>query len=151
MWWKCIPMLHNIPDCRMYMSKRCERDILPILLNMASKNALFLHYYCSASEDTVTPSMTSFPLLGFSGLSGHGLLYLNSGQIQAGLSEQRNGEIFGLCWCMQDTYVIYNACFQKSTICAEWIAMNCHYRHNVDVTLWCCDVTYMETGVCIHQ
>ena len=54
-------------------------------------------------------------------------------------------------WCLQDTYVIHKAYFQKSTICAEWIAMNCNYRHNVDVTSWSCDVTFMETGVCRHQ
>ena len=28
--------------------------------------------------------------------------------------------------------MIYKATFQKSTICADWIAMNCNY-----VTLWC--------------
>ena len=27
-------------------------------------------------------------------------------------------------------------CFQKSTNCAKWIAMNCNYCHNVNVTLW---------------
>ena len=27
-------------------------------------------------------------------------------------------------WCLQDTCVIYKVCFQKSTICAEWITMN---------------------------
>ena len=45
-------------------------------------------------------------------------------------------------WCLQDTYVIYEACFQKLTICAEWIARNCNYRNNVDMTLWHSDVTY---------
>ena len=39
-------------------------------------------------------------------------------------------------WCLEDTYVIYKACFQKSTICTEWITMNCNYRHNDDVLLW---------------
>ena len=42
--------------------------------------------------------------------------------------------------------MIYKACFQKSTICAEWIAMNCNYCHNVDVTSWRCDVTYVHGG-----
>ena len=32
--------------------------------------------------------------------------------------------------CLQDTYVIYKAWYQKSTI-----AMNCNYHHNVDVML----------------
>ena len=39
-------------------------------------------------------------------------------------------------WCLKDTYVINKVCFQKLSICAEWIAMNCNYRHNVDVTSW---------------
>ena len=34
-------------------------------------------------------------------------------------------------WCLQDIYVIYKACFHKSTICAD----NCNYHHNADVTL----------------
>ena len=55
-------------------------------------------------------------------------------------------------WCLQDTYVIYKTCFQKSTIYAEWITMNWNYHHNVDVALWCCDIIlYMETGVSRHQ
>ena len=39
------------------------------------------------------------------------------------------GLIFhSLNWCLQNTNVIYKTCFQKSTICAEWIGMNCNYR-----------------------
>ena len=34
-------------------------------------------------------------------------------------------------WCLQDTYMFYKACFQKSTICAEWIAMNCNWHREV--------------------
>ena len=48
-------------------------------------------------------------------------------------------------WCLQKTYVIYKAYFQKSTICAQWIAII------IIMSMWCCDVTYMETGVCRHQ
>ena len=31
---------------------------------------------------------------------------------------------------------MYKACFQKSTICAQWIAIN------VDMTSWRCDITW---------
>ena len=33
--------------------------------------------------------------------------------------DRDNPAILLYCWCLQNTYVIYKACFQKSTICAE--------------------------------
>ena len=47
-------------------------------------------------------------------------------------------------WCLQDIYVTYKACFQKSTTCAEWITLNCNCNRNADVTSWCCDVTWRQ-------
>ena len=35
--------------------------------------------------------------------------------------------------------------FQKLTICTEWIAMNCNYRHNVDVTSWRYEIVMSHT------
>ena len=137
--WRDIPVLQNVPHTGVTISRKCRPKakncrpqpfVLQVLAtfhqNLRKRKCHFK--LSNPSTEELSWKQTTI-------LSGIGAYWRLKPKLHTEFTY----------WCLHNTYVS-TRCFQKSTICAERIAMNCNYHHDV-TTLW----RHMETGVCRYQ